>query len=115
MPANRKNLNWFDITDFTPGLFGEVAVTAEQLLIPQNGFARMQCYYPLKQGGVRAFFRTVGSLPCTGRTSGSHGSNNEASVGLFAHDAQGGTNAILVTHNTQEFERVPHLRIEDWY
>ena len=42
MPANRKNLNWFDITDFTPGLFGEVAVTAEQLLIPQNGFARMQ-------------------------------------------------------------------------
>jgi tRNA(fMet)-specific endonuclease VapC len=23
--------------------------------------------------------------------------------------------AILVTHNTQEFSRVPHLRIEDWH
>ncbi len=23
--------------------------------------------------------------------------------------------AILVTHNTREFSRVPHLRLEDWY
>ena len=102
MPANRKNLNWYDITDFTPGVFGEVNLQTEQLLIPQNGFARMQCYYPLKQGGVRAFYATSGSLPCTGRTSGSHGSNNEASVGLFAHGAQGGENVILVTHNSND-------------
>ncbi len=24
-------------------------------------------------------------------------------------------NAILVTHNTKEFSRIPHLRIEDWF
>jgi len=24
-------------------------------------------------------------------------------------------NAILVTHNTKEFERVPNLQIEDWF
>jgi len=25
------------------------------------------------------------------------------------------SNAILVTHNTKEFARVPHLQIEDWF
>ena len=102
MPANRKNLQWYDITDFTPGVFGETQLGANQLLIPQNGFARMQCYYPLKQGGVRAFYATTGSLPCTGRLSGANGSNDEMSVGLFAHDAVGGNNVILVTHNSHD-------------
>lgn len=102
MPANRKNLNWFEITDFTPGVFGETAIGGQQVLIPQNGFSRMQCYYPLKQGGIRAFYATAGSMTCTGRTSGAHGSNNESPIGLFAHGAQGGDNLILVTHNAND-------------
>ena len=102
MPANRKNLQWYDITDFTPGVFGETGLGVNQLLIPQNGFARMQCYYPLKQGGVRAFYATAGVLPCTGRTTGSTGSPVEGPVGLFAHDSIGGDNVILVTHNSSD-------------
>ena len=104
MPANRKNLTWLEVADFTAGLFGEVDITKQQVLIPQAGFARMQCYYPLKQGGLRAFYRTVGSVTCSGRTAGSHGSNNEAPVGLFAHGNTGigYDNLILVTHNSND-------------
>jgi hypothetical protein len=101
MPANR-HLNWFEITDFTPGLFGETVVSANQLLMPVNGFARLLNYVPMKQGGVRAFYKIAGTMACTGRTSGSHGSNNEAPVGLLAHAALGGDNIILITHNSND-------------
>ena len=79
-------------------MYGEVGL-AQQVLVPQNGFAQMSCYYPLKQGGIRAFYATAGSMPCTGRSATS---NHEASVGLFAHDAEGGENVILVTHNSSD-------------
>lgn len=59
MSALNKHLSWIDLTDFTPGLFTE-PLSSKQFLMPQAGAQQMDNCMPVKQGGLRPFYKPVG-------------------------------------------------------
>lgn len=77
MPVNR-HLEWFDITDWTPGLYDEVSTQARRLLMPENACQELVNYVPQPQGGLRAFF-----APTTVSTTGLDSAANEIATGLY--------------------------------
>src|SRR5258708_3229569 len=96
MPVD-SHLQRQEIRDFTGGLW-----TAQDQLIPPNGAATMTDCYPVKQGGLRAWFKPV-SFPTTGVVN----TTNESPRAVFVHEhlsnrAGGGVNNdwYLVTYDT---------------
>lgn len=64
MSAINKHLSWVDLTDFTPGVFTE-PVAQKVLDGPQSAAQQMDDCMPLKQGGLRAFYKPT-SVSVTG-------------------------------------------------
>lgn len=79
-----SHLEWFDITDFTPGLHGEVkdGSADARLVMPVNAATIMQDCYPLPQGGIRAAWR-----PTTISNSGIDTAANEVATGIGNHSS----------------------------
>ena len=63
MPIH-DHLKFLELTDFTPGLYEESAVS--QLDMPANAFTKLNNYVPLPQGGLRAMYAISGTLAQTG-------------------------------------------------
>ena len=75
MPVD-THLKWSEIRDFTGG-YWEV----NSQLIPPNGAQTMQDCYPVKEGGLRAWFK-----PTTFTTTGIDSVADETPKALFAHE-----------------------------
>lgn len=52
-----KHLSWFEIKDFTPGLWEEGGGTHQKVAAPPNSFKELVNYRPMKGGGLRAFVK----------------------------------------------------------
>lgn len=77
-----------------------------------------------KRAGLEAFIHAIAVLPFDARSADAAA---EARLELDKAGQQIGpfdvliagtalaSGAVLVTHNTREFGRIPNLRIEDWY
>lgn len=104
MPSNR-HLNFFDITDFTKGLWSERGTS--ELAAPNNAFVQLDDYMPLKNGGMRAFYKS------TAVGVGGIGSISQRFVsGLFARNgvplrtgaASDGFDAFVLTIDNVDFK-----------
>lgn len=58
MSAINKHLSFIDLTDFTPGLYTE-PLSTKQFAMPQAAAQQMDNCLPIKQGGIRAFYKPV--------------------------------------------------------
>lgn len=101
MPAV-DHLQWFDIDDFSAGLWDEVGATA-QLLAPPKAFSVLQDYEPRPGGGVRAFYAGT-SLGVTGLDS----ATTERIMGIFTTTKAGSSSTdddrYMVTIDTSDFK-----------
>lgn len=75
MPVD-SHLEWTEIRDFTPGYWE----SGDQLMPPNAAQVMTDCF-PVKQGGLRAWFK-----PATFTTSGVDSTTDEIPLGLFAHE-----------------------------
>lgn len=76
MPVN-KHLRYYDLSDFSSGVFTEPG-SGNQLIMNANGAQQLDDAYPQKEGGLRAFFKSV-SLT----TSGVVAPTQESCTGLY--------------------------------
>ena len=105
MPVN-KHLNWFDIADFTPGLYDELS-EAYRLVMPNNAAAILEGAYAQPHGGLRAFWK-----PTTVSVSGIVSISTEKTLGLWVRggvslrdgSASDSFDALLVTMDTVDFK-----------
>lgn len=74
MPAN-WHLQWFDINDFTPGLW-EAQAAYNRFAAPANSFRTLTDYRPVQGGGLKAMFKPT-ALDLTGIGAG------ERPMGIF--------------------------------
>ena len=72
-----------------------------------DAFARLATIVPFGESEARAAARVRASLEVAGSPIGPYDTLIAATA--LAHGA------TLVTHNTEEFERVDGLRLEDWF
>jgi tRNA(fMet)-specific endonuclease VapC len=89
----------------------ELYVGAHLASNPEDALSRLACFdvlpsYPFDDAAALAYGPIAGHLRKQGQTIGAH-DLLIAAIAL-AHGL------ILVTHNTDEFGRVPGLTIEDW-
>lgn len=75
MPTD-SHLEWTEIRDFTPG-YWEVG----DIYMPPNAAQTMTDCFPMKQGGLRAWFK-----PTTFPTTGIDSVSDETPLALFAHE-----------------------------
>lgn len=107
MPSD-QHLQWFDVDDFTPGLWESTGVRNE-FAAPPNAFVTLTDYQPMKGGGIRAFF-----LATAVGTSGVVAPTTEECSGIYASQKQtrpgktgGGTesfDALMVTHSSVDLK-----------
>lgn len=73
MPVN-DHLNWFEITDFAPGLFDRYPTVGARVFVPSNGATLMTDCYPQPEGGLRAFIKpsdiSTSGISATDRPTG---------------------------------------------
>lgn len=103
MPVN-KHLDWFDITDFTPGLFTEPSAL-KQFSMPPNAAQQMDNCCPLRQGGLRAFFKPT-SVSTSGvaaiATESVIGIGLRAGIALRSGASGDGTDRYMVTFSSAD-------------
>jgi hypothetical protein len=107
MPIN-THLQWFDIADFTSGIWDASAVKG-RFAAPANAFRTMTGYQPIKGGGVRAAVATstsismagVGANECITGIWARNGVNRAAGVGGTGGDS---TDMVIVTKSTADFK-----------
>lgn len=107
MPVN-THLQWFDINDFTPGLWESDAVKG-RFAAPPNAFRTMQGYMPIKGGGVRAAFKPNTTISMSGIGANEFITGIWARNGVFRSVANGGTandstDIVIATKNTSDFK-----------
>lgn len=80
-----KHLSWFEIKDFTPGLWEEGPATQQKVSAPPNSFVELTNYRPMKGGGLRAFVKGT-TTHRDGTTALANGiATDETIMGIMAH------------------------------